>query len=185
MSSVIKVDQIQLADGSTPTAADLGLNTTGSVLQVVQAVQDGKTSTNASSFANISGLAASITPSSSASKILIVLHVSVGTAPGRGFASFRVTRGSTPVGVGSDTSGNQCMFMVYPYSEISPNSNEMAIGSGQYLDSPITTDPITYQAQWMTPGTSETIYLNRNRRNDGSSYEPSAISTLTLMEIAG
>ena len=34
MSSIIKVDQIQLANGSTPTAADLGINTTGSVLQV-------------------------------------------------------------------------------------------------------------------------------------------------------
>jgi hypothetical protein len=32
MSSIIKVDQIQLADGSTPTAGDLGLNTTGSLL---------------------------------------------------------------------------------------------------------------------------------------------------------
>jgi hypothetical protein len=33
MTSIIKVDQIQLANGSTPTAGDLGLNTTGSVIQ--------------------------------------------------------------------------------------------------------------------------------------------------------
>ena len=35
MTSIIKVDQIQTASGSTPTAADLGINVTGSVLQVV------------------------------------------------------------------------------------------------------------------------------------------------------
>jgi hypothetical protein len=34
MSSIIKVDQIQLADGSTPTAGDLGLNVSGSLVNV-------------------------------------------------------------------------------------------------------------------------------------------------------
>jgi len=36
MASVIKVDQIQLSDGSKPTAGDLGLDTSGSVIQVAQ-----------------------------------------------------------------------------------------------------------------------------------------------------
>lgn len=35
MSSIIKVDAIQKADGTTPTANDLGLNTTGNVIQAV------------------------------------------------------------------------------------------------------------------------------------------------------
>ena len=35
MTSIIKVDQIQTASGSAPTMADLGLNVSGSVLQVV------------------------------------------------------------------------------------------------------------------------------------------------------
>ena len=33
MSSILKVDQIQLSNGNTPTAGDLGLNDTGTVLQ--------------------------------------------------------------------------------------------------------------------------------------------------------
>ena len=36
MTSIIKVDQIQTAAGAVPTAADLGINVTGSVVQVVQ-----------------------------------------------------------------------------------------------------------------------------------------------------
>jgi len=35
MTSIIKVDQIQTLAGAAPTAADLGINVTGSVLQVV------------------------------------------------------------------------------------------------------------------------------------------------------
>ena len=37
MSSILKVDQIQLSNGNTPTAGDLGLNTTGSILQFKKA----------------------------------------------------------------------------------------------------------------------------------------------------
>ena len=35
MTSILKVDTLQKADGATPTAADLGINTTGNLLQVV------------------------------------------------------------------------------------------------------------------------------------------------------
>ena len=31
--SILKVDQIQLSNGNTPTAGDLGINDTGTVLQ--------------------------------------------------------------------------------------------------------------------------------------------------------
>ena len=37
MTSIIKVDQIQTAAGGVPTAADLGLNVSGSVVQTVTA----------------------------------------------------------------------------------------------------------------------------------------------------
>ena len=49
MTGILKVDQIQLANGNTPTASDLGLNTTGSVLQVKQAIKT-DTGTGASSL---------------------------------------------------------------------------------------------------------------------------------------
>lgn len=46
MTSIIKVDTLQKANGATPTAADLGINTTGTVLQVVQSVITGKITIN-------------------------------------------------------------------------------------------------------------------------------------------
>ena len=34
MTSIIKVDTLQKANGATPTAADLGINTTGNFINV-------------------------------------------------------------------------------------------------------------------------------------------------------
>lgn len=43
MTSIIKVDQIQNAAGGVPTAGDLGINTTGTVLEQVSGWCDGRT----------------------------------------------------------------------------------------------------------------------------------------------
>ena len=72
MSSILKVDQIQLSNGNTPTAGDLGLNTTGSVLQVTDADGSQATSTTVGSWINI--MSATITPTATNSKILVISH---------------------------------------------------------------------------------------------------------------
>ena len=62
MTSIIKVDQIQTASGSTPTATDLGINTTGTVLQVVSGITQSQTqnsSTNTYTETKTSNLAMS------------------------------------------------------------------------------------------------------------------------------
>jgi len=74
MSSIIKVDQIQLADGSTPTAGDLGLNTTGSVLQVLSSeYTGGQLETTSNSLSELTtALRVTVTPSSTSNKLLIM-----------------------------------------------------------------------------------------------------------------
>jgi len=72
MSSIIKVDTIQTAAGGTPTAADLGLNVTGAVLQVVEATQSTTTNVDGTTSYTDSGLSGSITPSSASNKIIII-----------------------------------------------------------------------------------------------------------------
>lgn len=72
MSSILKVDQIQNAAGGVPTAADLGLNVTGSVLQVVRngSRYASHVSTSSSSFV-ASGIYVDITPKEIGSTILV------------------------------------------------------------------------------------------------------------------
>ena len=72
MASILKVDQIQTAAGGTPTAADLGINTTGTVLQVVSDVRNysGSVTISATSYTSL-GIAINITPKYASSKIII------------------------------------------------------------------------------------------------------------------
>ena len=78
MTSIIKVDQIQNAAGGVPTAGDLGLNTTGSVLQVVQTYNGNSSHIAASSTGLVaSGIQASITPKQAGSLILVSFSISM------------------------------------------------------------------------------------------------------------
>jgi len=75
MSSIIKVDTIQTAAGGTPTAGDLGLNTTGTELQVVSVSDTTSTAITSVDTYIDSGLQLSITPSSTSSKILLIVDL--------------------------------------------------------------------------------------------------------------
>ena len=167
MSSIIKVDQIQLADGSTPTAGDLGLNTTGSVLQVVQGFTTSLAQTGSTSYLS-TNLSASITPSSTSSKILIVvvqpISLSTDTADER-IAYLRLLKGASElVEIPFDAESDSGTRTKVPVS-----------GCINYLDSPSTTAEITYSTEMKLNNTSADIYAQNNSRR----------STITLMEIAG
>jgi hypothetical protein len=77
MTSIIKVDQIQLADGSTPSIGDLAINDSGTVLQVVNAVKTDKQSVSAGSWVDVSGLSVSLTPKSTSSKFILIPSVTL------------------------------------------------------------------------------------------------------------
>jgi len=177
MSSIIKVDQIQLADGSTPTAGDLGLNVTGGVLQVVQGTTITQVNSSSTSFSD-TGLSASITPSSTSSKILVTMSAVVGTncngSPNT--VLLRVLRDSTVItnqdylGYAEDLRGIQCGASI------------------SKLDSPSTTSAITYKVQYSSDPNKNggQVYFCTN--DDGSSSNVNTQSTectLTLIEIAG
>jgi len=152
----------------------------GKVLQVVQTVKSDTFSSSSSSWTDITGLSASITPSSASSKILIMYSI-VASESASQFATFRIARNSTGIGVG-DASGNRQTATTSAWGGGANNySNSQSV---QYLDSPSTTSSTTYKVQVISTA-SQTIYINRNVRDNDASYEPRTISTITVMEIAG
>lgn len=160
MSSIIKVDQIQLSDGSTPTAGDLGLNVTGTVLQVVQGSGSSTTYINSTSMTDI-GLDVTITPSSSSSKIVVFVSASMATDDSDGsFAYARLVRGSSTE-----------LMETFVTKDISGGYN-VANYSLQWLDSPNTTSATTYKVQGRTTVSA-------------SDFRPLASSSIIAMEIAG
>ena len=151
------------------TGTVLTTKTAGTVLQVVQTAYttaDSTTSAAPSSMAN-TGCTASITPSSSTNKILVMLSMPTfhNTAAMEGAA--RIMRGSSAAfsGIAQDyytASGNG----------ITGNINI------QWLDSPATTSSVTYTAQFGTYN-GGTLYINKDfsGNNNGVTY-------LTLMEVS-
>ena len=72
MTSIIKVDTIQTAAGGTPTASSLGI--TGTIGQVINATTTTQVQSTSSTFVD-STIVASITPSSTSSKIIINIQM--------------------------------------------------------------------------------------------------------------
>ena len=157
----------------TPTTA---IQPTGSVLQVVSSNLTTQMTSSSTSYVD-TGLTATITPSASSSKILILVNVSF-CLNGDNNAFLQLLRGSTVINSGS--SGNETAW-----TAINSNSNAFSYSAAQqacnYLDSPSTTSATTYKVQTKVANGSTTLAINR-RQND---TEFGTTSNITLMEIAG
>lgn len=153
----------------------------GSVLQVVQTTKTDTWTSTASSWTNITGFTASITPTSTASRILVMASVVVGINSNY-FCHIRLARNDSPILVG-DVSGSrlQTQGMIYYYNQ---SNNSWTTWPGYVVDSPSTTSALTYSVQ-MQQIDGSTQYVNRLARDDNGSYEPRGASSLILMEIAG
>ena len=183
MSSIIKVDQIQLADGSTPTAGDLGLNTTGSVLQVVQSqLAEPVSVTLNTAFTEITGLTQSITLSSVSSKVLINFAVHVGDQDGTelSYPKIRMLRAGSIIGVGSNDDRQQVTAMWNPGNAA---RNTTGVLTMSWLDSPSTSGSVEYKLE-IFGSQNRTFIINRAGSNENTAGGQ-AVSTMTLMEIAG
>lgn len=148
------------ASGQLPDAA----MSSGSVLQVVSAQFSGATTTGSNIFV-ATNITASITPSSTTSKILVIGHVFVNGSTNQSQPNINMYRnGAADVGalyglgnVYANTAGY--MEAVLPFT---------------YLSSPESTSAQTYTLYGRNPSNSGTSTFGDNSRR----------STITLMEIA-
>jgi hypothetical protein len=153
---------------------------TGAVLQVVQTVKTDSFSSTSNGWIDVTGLSASITPSSSSNKILVVSDVAMGHADFYNLNYIIQTlRGSTAIGISTfatnNASGGANLYNAggqYPF--IFGNMK-------MFLDSPATTSSTTYKVQINKLDASGTIYVNRK----GADNAVGAVSSVTLIEIAG
>ena len=158
------------------------LNRTGNILQVVQTVKTDTTSySTAASFADISGISVTITPSSTSNKILVFPDLALGSSDMEGFhLIWRLLRGSTPIGVStSATTANLTGTGGLNIHSTAGNAYNFGT-SKMFLDSPSTTSATTYKCQWSANDSNATLFLNRR----GGNTQAGGISTITAMEVA-
>lgn len=166
------------ASASTFLCGNNTWSSAGKILQVVQTLKTSAFSTTSQSPVDITGFSVDITPSSSSSKVLVMVNLSMGTEDDN-FTYAKLLRGSTVIAEADAASNRPLrMFMVY-------NNNEGIIEtrSFNFLDSPSTTSATTYKMQ-LNLGASGNGYVNRSYRdNDGSTYDPRMSSSITVMEV--
>ena len=168
--SEIRVDTIKTRAGAVPKASDLGLNVTGSVLQVVSVDSSTQQNTTSTSYVASSGVTASITPSSTSSKILTICSPSLRVYEDSG------SNANMRFALSRDGGSNflyQAILRNFDYGN-SGALIDISI-SQTFLDSPSSTSALTYTMYVKIVG-GDQVEINPDGNNK---------STLTLMEIAG
>jgi len=150
--------------------------TNGTVLRVVSVTKTDTFTHNTSTFTDITGLTATITPYSASNKIMVMATVSTMHATGLSEVYLRLARGGTAISVG-DAAGVRERVTSYV-------SDVVATIPLMHLDSPASTSSLTYSVQTKT-GIANNAYVNRTYADANSFSGPRATSTITLMEIAG
>jgi hypothetical protein len=156
---------------------------TGKILQIVTTSFTSTQDTSGEdSFHDIPNLNTSITPSATSSKILLSGHV-MGSSQNASAACrvmINLLRDSTTIGANGTTSDRvECHNA--SYSDDGANAATIPIN---FIDSPSSTSAITYKVQILTDNGAG-IRVNAAPGDSNNNAYPRAISTLTLMEIAG
>ena len=173
MTSELRVDKIIPTTGA-PT--DGG----GGIIQVKMGTLTSKFNTASSSMVDC-GLSVTITPKFNTSKILE--QVSLGSLSNNERykrAFMNIVRGSTNVITGDAATGHEVTAAL---NSRSADDNHIQIPvSFMVLDSPATTNAITYKVQLSRGSDSGTVYLNGSAGAD--SYAGNAASTIIVMEVS-
>ena len=154
----------------------------GKILQVKQTVKTDQFTSTAYAYTDVTGMSVSITPASASNKILINFELQVG-GTANSYASFKLLRDSTHIGVSTGTGTNWRVGTLGSLSH--ENSYQLENTGTSFLDSPNTTSAITYKLQ-------VSAYNNRNvsinvptsTSTASNSYTATGISSITVMEVA-
>ena len=154
---------------------------------VVQGVLKSTFSTSSSTYTTITGLTATITPSSATSKVLIIAQVSCSINNADNVtATMRIAGGNATDYVGDAGGANQ------PRGLNSLFNSDFSLGTAYarhrsvepetfvYLDSPASASPVTYSVEVLTNGT---FYVGRNHFDGNFVQNPRTASSITVIEV--
>ena len=160
-SDTASADQVWTA--TSATASDFQAVSGGKILQVVTVSVESQQSTTSTSYAAITGMTLNITPAATSSRILLLQSGNI-QVPAGPYAWFTIYRDSTDISVSATNRGLG--------SSMSGTGTQQHTMAFSKIDSPSTTDEITYTVQWRTSSGSYTIYYGEP---DGSTTSLTAI----------
>jgi len=139
------------------------LNRAGNILQVVQATTTTSTAITATSFADTS-LSASITPTSSTSKILVCVtqRVLVTNTANNVGGAMQLLRGTTSIFSATSGANYNGFFAINAGLGDSSTLYMSSLVSFKYLDSPATSSSVTYKTQARVASAGTILFQGNN-----------------------
>jgi hypothetical protein len=150
---------------------------------VVQAALTSRFTLSSSSYTSVTGMAATITPSTATSKVLLIAQFSMSPSSPDSHGSARIVGGNASTYVG-DTSGSR----ITGATAFRSNSTNFALSrtvlssSIVYLDAPASASPVTYQLEMRV--NTGLLAINGVGDDDNLAERVRTASSITAIEVA-
>ena len=148
----------------------------GKVAQVVSVDKLDTFTTTSTSYVDVTGWTASITPTASNSKVL-VFYSATASHDGNAWAGFQILRGATAIGNGTASGITSPANKAYRDGD----SNGGRSVAGMYLDSPATTSATTYKIQVKKSAGTMVVGATYQGQNNADTFN--CTTNITLMEV--
>jgi len=166
---------------SSVTSAKLASGAGGKILQVKSATKTDTQSSTTQTYADVSDMSISITPSSTSSKILAFGYCSVAWDSANAKVGIKLVRDTTNILIG-DSAGSRQQVTGFLY--LGTACNSVFPLTFNYLDSPSTTSATTYKIQFARLDGAGTVYVNRSFVDTDNGTFGRSTSTITVMEVS-
>jgi hypothetical protein len=148
----------------------------GKLGQVVTADKTDVFTTSSTSYVDVTGWTATITPSATSSRIVVMY--STGTSCNTGaYTAFQIVRGATAVGNAAASGSRSAANKAY----LDNNGTGGFAVSGMYVDSPSTTSATTYKIQVKVHANTLTIGATLTNQDNAATF--TSLTNITLWEI--
>ena len=179
-------NQINIPAGHKIVTQSGGLYAPGSIVQVKQTAKTDLWSATPSTgvYVEVTGFSVSITPTTTSSKMLVMVNAYVGRANYQVLGL--VKRNGTIIARG-DASGTRprVSFNVNGYASGTGDTYQLLPTAFAYLESPSTVTSCSYTVELSSYG-GNIVYLNRSHtfQENANDYDGLPVSTITVMEVA-
>ena len=169
-------DMLGVWNGSSWRYFASSATTNGSVLQVQSTTKTDTFSHTSATFVDVTGLTVSITPKSSSSKVMVLASVTLMHATATSEVYTRLARNGTGIAVG-DASASR------PQGTSAVNDLIMTVPMFT-MDAPASTSSLSYSVQ-VRSAVGVVAYVNRSYADANNTSGIRAVSSITVMEVAG
>lgn len=184
VNSSVSAAEIGYLDGVTSALqTQITAKVSSKILQVVSTIKQDTFTTTSTTLTDVTGLSASITPSSASNTVLVFVSLALGNSATGGYTSrAQILRGSTVVGNGTAASNRPAGTFAYLFTGTS--TLYVPVQTMVFVDSPASTSAQTYKVQIGTE-TNGTATIGRSSTGDADVTQlPRVASSITLLEVA-